>query len=236
MSNAKSDAAILVDGRAVPVRIVRSARARNFRLTLESGGESLRLSLPARTSLKRALSWAQGHEGWVRAQVARTPERLRLAPGVTFSLEGRDVRIEWAATFPRTVQLAGDALHVGGAEESVGARVLRWLKQHARHTLETETRALAQRAGLHVESVGIGDPRTRWGSCTTAGVIRYSWRLILAPPDVRRATIAHEVAHLVHMDHSPAFHAEHARLLGCDPRPARQWLKSHGAALHRISA
>ena len=75
---------------------------------------------------------------------------------------------------------------------------------------------------------------SRWGSCSAAGAIRYSWRLILAPEFVRRATVAHEVAHLVHLNHGPDFHALVERLLGADPRPARAWLKREGAALHRI--
>jgi predicted metal-dependent hydrolase len=82
--------------------------------------------------------------------------------------------------------------------------------------------------------VGIGDPVSRWGSCSGSGTIRYSWRLILAPDFVRRATVAHEVAHLVHLDHGPDFHALVTRLLAEDPRPARTWLRRHGAALHRV--
>ena len=77
---------------------------------------------------------------------------------------------------------------------------------------------------------------SRWGSCASTGTIRYSWRLILAPAFVRRATVAHEVAHLVHMNHAPAFHALVAEILGSDPRPARAWLRREGAALHRFGA
>lgn len=236
LSNGNSEAAILVDGMAVPVLIRRSVRARHYRLTLDSRLGGLRLSVPARANLKGALKWAQGHEGWVRDQLARTPDALVLRSGVRFPLEGQQVEIAWEVDGPRRVTLDGVRLRVGGAEESVGPRVLRWLKAQARTVLEAESRALAERYGLPLVSVAVGDPRSRWGSCTASGAIRYSWRLILCPPDVRQATVAHEVAHLVHMDHSPAFHREHARLLGGDPKPARAWLKAHGAALHRIGA
>jgi predicted metal-dependent hydrolase len=87
-----------------------------------------------------------------------------------------------------------------------------------------------------VARVGVGDPLSRWGSCSSSGGIRYSWRLILAPDWVRRATVAHEVAHRVHMNHSPAFHALVADLLGADPKPARSWLRSNGPLLHRIGS
>src|SRR3546814_17760080 len=104
----------------------------------------------------------------------------------------------------------------------------------ARAVLETESHEMARDNGLIVASVGIGDPRSRWASCASSGAIRYSWRLILCPPEVRRATVAHELAHLLHMDHSPAFHAAPQRLLGDDPRPAPAWLRDHGTALHRL--
>lgn len=236
LSTESSEAEILIDGVAMPVRVRRSARARAYKLTIDGLRGELRLSLPARANLKRALGWAQGHEDWVRAQMAVTPAVTLLGDGVTFPLEGREVRICWLAGATRTIRLEDDRLILGGAAESVGARVLRWLRTRAKAVLEAETLAMAQDHGLIVASVGTGDTRSRWGSCTSTGAIRYSWRLILAPAWVRRSTVAHELAHLLHMDHSPAFHAAHARIYGEDPRPARAWLKAHGAGLHRYQA
>ncbi|MET0248529.1 MAG: SprT family zinc-dependent metalloprotease [Sphingobium sp.] len=236
MSTASSDApssSIMVDGVAMPVRVRRSARAKAYRLTLDGPRGELRLSLPVRASLDRALGWAQQHEPWVRTQLLKQPETVPLCDGAHFPLEGRERRICWAADAPRAIRLYDDRLILGGAAESVGRRVLQWLRNHAREVLETETRALAAQHGLRVASVGVGDTRSRWGSCTAGGAIRYSWRLILCPPSVRRATVAHELAHLLHMDHSPAFHAAHARLLGENPQTARAWLRVHGHGLHR---
>lgn len=220
----------------MPVRVRRSARARAYKLTIDGTRGELRLSLPARANLKRALGWAQEHEGWVREQLAQQPVVTRLEDGAVFPLEGRDVRICWMAGATRMIRLEQDRLVLGGAAESVSARVLRWLKLRARAVLETESHELAREHGLIVASVGVGDTRSRWGSCASSGAIRYSWRLILAPPYVRRSTVAHELAHLLHMDHSAAFHAAHARIYGADPKPARAWLKAHGAGLHRYTA
>lgn len=241
MSTGSSEAAILIDGVALPVRVRRSARARGYRLSLDGVKGELRLSMPARASLKRALGWAQGHEGWVRAQMASRPAVTRLVDGAVFPLEGCEVRIRWIEGATRTIKLEEgrleeDQLLLGGPAEAVGGRVLRWLQARAKAVLEAETRELAERHGLRVASVGVGDPRSRWGSCASSGAIRYSWRLILCPPEVRRATVAHELAHLLHMDHSPAFHAAHARIYGADPRPARAWLRAQGAGLHRYTA
>ena len=230
------DPVILVDGVAVPVRVRRSARARSYRLTLDSKDGGLRLSLPTRANLKRALGWAQDHAEWVQKQMAIRPDGVALADGALFALEGHEIQIVWQSGATRRIRLEEGQLIVGGSAESVEQRVLRWLKVHAKTVLEAETRTLAAAHGLTVASVGVGDTRSRWGSCTSNGAIRYSWRLILAPVFVRRSTVAHELAHLIHMDHSPAFHAAHARILGSDPKPARAWLKAHGVGLHRIGA
>ena len=234
LSTGNSDeASLFVDGVAVPVRVRRSARAKAYKLSLDHARGELRLSLPSRANIGRALGWAQGHEAWVRTQLAARPERVLLEDGAIVPLEGRDLTICWIAGSARTIRIEGERLILGGAAESVGPRLLRWLKNRARAVLEAETMEMARDNGLIVASVGIGDPRSRWASCASSGAIRYSWRLILCPPNVRRATVAHELAHLLHMDHSPAFHAAHERILGEDPRPARTWLREHGAALHR---
>jgi predicted metal-dependent hydrolase len=235
LSTATSEPAILVDGVAMPVRVRRSVRARAYKLTIDSARGELRLSLPVRANLKSALGWAQDHAPWVREQMATRPAVVTLEDGAVFPLEGRDVRIYWIEGTTRTIRLDGNRLLLGGARESVSARIERWLKLRARAVLETETREMAQDNGLIVASVGIGDPRSRWGSCASNAAIRYSWRLILCPPEVRRATVAHELAHLLHMDHSAAFHAAHARIYGADPKPARAWLRAHGTGLHRYA-
>ena len=126
----------------------------------------------------------------------------------------------------------GDRLLLGGPRESVEPRVLRWLRREAQVTLEAETRDFAARAGVAVSRVTVADPRARWGSCSASGDIRYSWRLILAPLAVREATVAHEVAHRLHMHHGPEFHAAVKALLGRDPGPERAWLRAHGSSLY----
>jgi hypothetical protein len=111
-------------------------------------------------------------------------------------------------------------------------RIVAWLKREALRLLDAETNEFASRAGVEVAGVAVADPKARWGSCASRGAIRYSWRLILAPDAVRRSTVAHEVAHRVHMNHGPAFHALVAELYGRDPKVERDWLRRHGASLH----
>ncbi len=194
------------------------------------------LTIPSRTSPRRALAWAAEHQKWIEATLAAMPAQARIDPGETIPLFGRPHRIDWQPEHSRRVVVADGAISLGGPAESVESRLLRWLKSEALTLLERETREFCVAGDLEVARVSIGDPRSRWGSCSSSGNIRYSWRLILAPDFVRRATVAHEVAHLVHMDHSPRFHALVETLLGEDPKPARLWLRREGAALHRIGA
>jgi predicted metal-dependent hydrolase len=192
------------------------------------------LTVPRRISARRALAWAAGHETWVATTLAAIPRGAPIAPGGSIPFHGRPHRVDWDSGRPRRIEVAGDCLQVGGPLEGLEGRVLRWLKAQALARLEVETRELTVKAGVSVTRVGVGDPSSRWGSCSSSGTIRYSWRLIMAPDFVRRATVAHEVAHLVHMNHGPDFHALVAQLLGEDPAPARKWLRREGAALQRV--
>ena len=149
-------------------------------------------------------------------------------------LFGRPRRIDWDPRRSRRIEVEADRLIVGGPREALEARILRWLKAEALALLGAETREMAAKAGVAAARIGVGDPSSRWGSCSASGTIRYSWRLVMAPDFVRRATVAHEVAHLVHLDHSPKFYALAERLLGEDPRRAQLWLRREGAALHSI--
>ena len=203
-----------------------------MRLSVDPRDGTVRLSLPTRAALRPALAWAEGKRAWIEGALAVLPGPRPIVPGSVIPIEGRPHVVEWQAGAARTIARDGDRLRVGGPEEAVPARILRWLRREAATRLEEETRAFAVRAGVTVGRVGVGDPRSRWGSCSSSGDIRYSWRLILAPPEVREATVAHEVAHRLHMDHSPAFHAAVKRLLGRDPTPERQWLRTHGAGLY----
>jgi predicted metal-dependent hydrolase len=216
------------------IEIVRNARARRIRLSVDPASGKARLTLPRRTALKPALAWAEQQAAWLSAQRARLPEPRPFEPGTTLPFRGGALTIDWQPDRPRRVVLDDDRLLAGGPIEALPRRIETWLRRTALDLLREETAFYAARAGVAVVTVAIGDPRGRWGSCSSTGAIRYSWRLILAPDFVRRATVAHEVAHRVHMNHGPAFHALAAQLLDDDPAPARAWLKRHGAALHWI--
>lgn len=222
-------------GFSAALRIKPSVRARALRLRVDTRTGEVLLTVPRRVSQRKALEWAAGHRDWVEAQLARIVPPAALAPGETVPLYGIPHRIDWSPERPRLVQAEAGSLIIGGPREGVEARLLRWLRRHALEILERETADYAALAGVSVDRVRVGDPTSRWGSCSASGGIRYSWRLILAPDWVRRATVAHEVAHRVHMNHGADFHRLVEQLLGADPKPARQWLRIHGVSLHRAA-
>jgi predicted metal-dependent hydrolase len=217
-----------------PFDVVRHPTARRIRLSLDPASGRARLVVPKRAALKPALAWAQGKAEWIAQQRARLPQPQPYAPGMMLTVADAALTIAWVPGSRRRVEMVGGVLSLSGPIETLPRRVETWLKRQALDLLTAETAEYGAKAGVTVAKVGIGDARGRWGSCAHNGIIRYSWRLILAPGWVRRATVAHEVAHRVHMNHAPAFHALVERLYGSDPTPARAWLRDHGAALHWV--
>jgi predicted metal-dependent hydrolase len=219
-------------GRERPLIIIRRRTAKGMRLSVDPRDASVRLSLPLRAPLRPALAWAAGKRVWIEAELAKMPTGQRIEPGIRLTVAGDNVVLDWNPAYPRMPHLLPGSLRVGGPIDQMPARVMRFLKRIALDTLERETRALAAAHGITIAKVGVGDPKSRWGSCASSGDIRYSWRLILAPRHVRLATVAHEVAHRVHMNHSREFHALVSHLYNGKPAPARQWLRANGTTLH----
>jgi predicted metal-dependent hydrolase len=233
LSTASSEPVFSAGGRSRTLVVRRSAAARRMRIAVDPRDGKISLTLPRRAGLRAALEWAESQRAWIEAALARTVAPQPLGDGATLPFQGSTLTIRWDGG-ARTVRRTGDVLVVGGPLDMVPARLLRWLRSEARTVLEAQTHHFAARAGVTIGRVRIGDPRSRWGSCSSGGDIAYSWRLILAPPAVLEATVAHEVAHRLHMHHGPDFHAAVQRLLGRDPKAERVWLRTHGAGLHAI--
>lgn len=212
--------------------VVRHPRARRAKLVFDPVAGRARLVLPRRAALEPALIWAAGQAGWIAAQRARLPSPKPFVPGAVLPVADEPLALHWSPGPRRALRRDGGRLLAEGPPGTLARRTEAWLRRTALALMERETAEFAGLAGVTVWRVGVGDARRRWGSCAGDGAVRYSWRLLLAPGWVRRATVAHEVAHRVHMHHGPAFHALVAELLGTDPAPARAWLRAHGAALH----
>ena len=232
-STARSEAALEA---ALPVPIlVRPIRsARRLRLRFDQGAGVLKLTCPWRTSRREALAWALDQRDWIAEQVDKAPPCLPLDDGAIVPFEGREIRLEWAESAARMPQISGGVLRCGGPRSGFPRRIEIYLKRHALETMSREAAEYAEAAKVAVASVSIGDPTGRWGSCSSQGRIRLSWRLILAPENVRRYVVAHEVAHLVHLNHGPEFKALEARLFGPGVAQVKAMLRRVGPRIRRV--
>jgi hypothetical protein len=188
-----------------------------------------------RGSVREARAFAERSGGWIAARLKRLPQAIPFADGLELPLRGVAHRIVHRAGVRGTVWAeAGDPplLCVAGDRAHMARRVRDFLKREAKRDLDAASRRYAAMLGVSVRRISVRDQSSRWGSCTAAGVLSYSWRLILAPPSVLDYLAAHEVAHLVEMNHSPRFWITLARICP-DWERARGWLNAHGTALHR---
>jgi predicted metal-dependent hydrolase len=218
----------------VPIEIRRLKTARRLRLRFDETAATLKLTCPWRTSRRAALAWALDQRDWIEAQVARAEPGEPFVPGALIPLEGGELRIAWREDWRRTPAVVEGELRCGGPEAAVSRRIESFLKARARDVMSADIAEFAALAGTTPRSVTIGDASTRWGSCSSQGRIRMSWRLILAPPEVRRYVAAHEVAHLVHLNHGADFKALEARLFGPGIAQAKAALRRLGPRLRRV--
>lgn len=207
-----------------------------MRLRFDERKQLLKVTHPRGVRPAAALAWAATQKQWVEEQLGRMLPPQPLLPGAVISVEGREVTLAWEAAFARTPKLEHARLTCGGPESGFARRIELFLKRQALEILSSETAELAERASVHASAVSVGDARTRWGSCSGKGSIRYNWRLILAPPEARRYVVAHEVAHLKHLNHGRDFKALERALFGGDTSAAEALLREAGPRIRRIAA
>lgn len=218
----------------VPVLLCAIRSARRIRLRLDERERLVKVTHPRGVKASAALAWAASQKDWVVEQLARALPAEPFVAGAIVPVEGEDIELCWSEHCPRVPSLAAGKLICGGPPDGFARRIELFLRRLALDRLSAETTALAGVAGVRPISVSVGDPRTRWGSCSSSGRIRYSWRLILAEPEVRRFVVAHEVAHLRHLDHGSGFKALMGELFGGDVAAAEALLRSAGPRLRRI--
>lgn len=215
-----------------PVEIVlkRSARARRFSLRVSRLDGRVTLSLPARARETEAMAFARAQEAWIRETLADMPQRRGVGIGSLVPVEGRLLRLAPGAG--RAVRVEGDSLLIPGDPAQAGVRAGAFLKALARERLVAASDRYAAQIGRRVARVSLRDTRSRWGSCAQDGALMYSWRLVMAPPAVLDYVAAHEVAHMVEMNHSDRFWAVVERLYP-GWQVQRKWLHTQGQALHQ---
>jgi hypothetical protein len=223
-------------GLGVPVAIRVSARARRLSLRVDAAARGVELVLPRRFGAETAIGFVAQHRGWIAARVAAMPPPLRLTDGATvpvFGVPHRIRRVTEPTAAPVTI---GDGeIRVRGDPAHLPRRVRDYLKALARRDFAVRADLLAARLGKNVRRVGVRDPKSRWASCSSNGSLSFSWRLVFAPEPVIDYVVAHEVAHLVEMNHSARFWRVVASLVPDSAGP-RAWLKRHRLELMSYGA
>ncbi|SMH40539.1 M48 family metallopeptidase [Maritimibacter sp. HL-12] len=215
----------------ITLELKASARARRFSLRVSRLDGRVTLTLPRGASRRQALAFAEEKAEWIRRHIDQHPGELRPMPGDGLPFRGTVLPI--VATSGRAVRLAETGIEVPERDpHRTPARLCAFLKHHARLALVEASARHAAALGRPHGRVTLRDTRSRWGSCSANGDLMYSWRLVMAPPEVLDYVAAHEVAHLAEMNHSPAFWAQVARLYPRYDAP-RRWLRDNAQTLHR---
>ena len=228
----------LADPDDARVLYVLSERARRISLKVKPHERRVHVIVPGLASFPKAVRFARDNREWIAVQLEHLPEPQPFVPGASIPFQGELFRLvnppgKGRARIDRE---ARKIVVPSPDRDSFPGRVTRLLKREARAELEAATHHYADTLGKRVAKVSIRDQSSRWGSAITRdgeGHISYSWRLICAPPDILEYVCAHEVAHLAHADHSPAFWAVCERLFP-DTKAARRWLRKHGQGLHAV--
>lgn len=230
-----------IAGLDAAVEVRRHPRARRLTLRVSRTRRAVIVTLPEKCDIGEAGSFLHRHIDWVRERLGSIPDPVPFADGATIPLRGEPHAIRFTGIGRRVAPVAlhgGRAgsvfgeLHVAGDREHASRRLREWLQDEARRDLDASVGRHARRLGLRPKRIVVRDQTSRWGSCSTTGVLSFSWRLIMAPARILDYVAAHEVAHLAEMNHGPRFWALVARTMP-DMDEAKRWLQVYGMDLHR---
>jgi predicted metal-dependent hydrolase len=224
---------IPVAGVLTAVAFKRSPRARKISMRIDPGFDGILITLPMRVSRRSGLALLQQHEGWAAEKLAALPRPVRFTPGAQVPVGGVVHVIMPAPAGRGGAWIEDGRIYVAGEQEFLARRVTDCLKRLARQKLTAMAAERATLAGAKIRTVRIKDTRTRWGSCAPDGTLAFCWRLVCAPEFVQDYVVAHEVAHLQHMNHGKQFWALTETLTPYRGK-ASEWLTSNGLELLRL--
>ncbi len=216
-----------------PLILKRHPRAKYLKLRFEARSCTALLTLPPGISDRKALQFANKHHDWLCDQYEASPDITPLTANETIPYRGQTVKIIHTPEKPAKIEVKDGILIVGGPLSGFETRLQNWLKKEAKLALSEAIEKFVDTLGQRPRRLMVRDTRSRWGSCSTRRTLSFSWRLIMAPPDILHYVVAHEMAHLAEMNHSPAFWIIVEKMCP-DWKKSRRWLKSDGNSLMLI--
>lgn len=232
MAQAPHEIALTLGGEHHVIRVRRNAQAKRMILRVDSMTGAIVATAPPRVSDRQIEKFAKTSEVWLRAELAKGLGGIQVEQGIFLPFHGTDHEVVFTGQPPRGVRVNAGVILVGGPVDQAPARLLRWLKAEAKTCVTSDAQLYAEQLQVSFSKIGVGDTKSRWGSCSSSGGLRFNWRLVLAPSEIRRYVAAHEVAHLLEMNHSDRFWA-HVQVCDANYRAHRRWLKTMGSELMR---
>ena len=222
-----------IKGRKIPLIVRRNPRARRMILRLNVVGEGAVVTIPAGASSADAFDLVRRKSSWLDQQLKKIGARIYFGDGVCIPFRGLQYIVRHRDDVYGTVWIENGEINVTGDVEYLDCRLGDWLKKQAHINIVPLVYKKAKQINKTVSRITIRDTRTRWGSCSAKGGLSFSWRLIMAPPEILDYVVAHEVSHLAYMNHSPRFWGT-VDMLTEHAKNGRLWLRDNGSILHRI--
>ena len=220
-------------GRKFPLRLRYNSKAKRIILRVDQEHDGALITLPPGASEAEAFTLAQENSDWLIDRLEALPPKKMFADGQVLTFMGENITICHRYELPIGVKLVGSELFVSGNKKHLPMQILEWLRNCTRDVITPRALDMASRIGQKLNRVSVRDTKSRWGSCSVNGNLSFCWRLIMTPEWVLNYVIAHEVSHLLHMNHGPEFWST-VRSLDADPIHAKKWLNQHGVSLQRI--
>jgi predicted metal-dependent hydrolase len=227
---------ILYDGREILVHFKKMAQSKRLRLRVNKDGKSVIVTMPKSQNIGAALKFAQNAKSWIQEQLSKHEIAQPFVIGGDIPIFGKKTILQIAAPRSKMILLQGEAVQtliIGSLPENFSEKTKSALKKLAHEAALTHVKIFEPKLEKQITKLRITDTKSRWGSCSHDGVVSLCWRLVFAPIDVFHYVLAHELAHLTQMNHSPKFWQEVERLMP-NYKIHRDWLRKNGMMLHRI--
>ena len=226
---------VMLEGQEFPIHITRHGRARRYVLKFDSENDIIKLTVPKRASIKGGVEFTQSRANWLFQQMHKAGERIQLEPGITFPLLGLPTLLahqpgRGVAELDEMEQ--PQMLTIHGHTDFFSSRLKRYLQNYLREFIQPIAKDYAGQLGVSFRKISVRDTKSHWGSCAPDGSLSFAFRLVFAEPDLVDYIVAHEVAHLREMNHSPAFW-KHVEQICPDYKQQKQWFKAHGGELEQ---
>lgn len=222
---------VQVDGHSVQINIRENPRSSRLSMKWHPVHCQVQLIKPLKASMDDIQRFLKKSEGWLKKINVTENKKHNFCDGAEIPIFGQIYKLVYHYAEKPKIIHGENVLNIYGFDPIIIPGMVKdWLRNYIYQFVCELSHELAARVGKQVGTITVKDVHTRWGSCSSTGNLTYSWRLVFAPQEVTEYVCAHEVAHLIEMNHSPAFW-KIVESLCPDYKNLKQWLKAKGKSL-----